>query len=36
MQQFSLRNILEHPHRKNAISPNRESNLLAMSAMARA
>jgi hypothetical protein len=36
MQHFSLRNILEHPHRKNAIPPSRESSLPAMSAMARA
>jgi diguanylate cyclase (GGDEF)-like protein/PAS domain S-box-containing protein len=33
MQNFSLRNLLEHPHRSNAIPPQRESNLLALSAL---
>src|SRR5258707_7016578 len=33
MQNFSLRNLLEHPHRTNAIPPQRESNLLTLSAV---
>jgi hypothetical protein len=33
MQNFSLRNILEHPHRSNATLPQPESNLLALSAL---
>ena len=33
MQNFSLRNLLEHPYRSNAIPPQRESNLLALSAL---
>src|SRR5258708_6604331 len=33
MQNFSIRNLLEHPHRSNAIPPHRESNLLTLSAL---
>jgi diguanylate cyclase (GGDEF)-like protein len=33
MQNFSLRNLLEYPHRRNAIPPHRESNRLALSAL---
>ena len=33
MQNFSLRNLLEHPHRSNAIPPHRDSRQFALSAM---
>jgi diguanylate cyclase (GGDEF)-like protein/PAS domain S-box-containing protein len=33
MQNFSLRNLLEHPHRNNAIPPRRDSSRLALSAL---
>jgi diguanylate cyclase (GGDEF)-like protein/PAS domain S-box-containing protein len=33
MQNFSLRNLLEHPHRNNAIPPHRDSSHLALSAL---
>ncbi len=33
MQNFSVRNVREHPHRSSAIPPKRESNLIAMSAL---
>jgi hypothetical protein len=33
MQTFSHINLLEHPHRRNAIPPQRESNHLALSAL---
>ncbi len=33
MQNFSLRNVREHPHRSSAIPPKRESNLIAMSTL---
>jgi diguanylate cyclase (GGDEF)-like protein/PAS domain S-box-containing protein len=36
MQHFSLRNLLEHPQRNNAIPPKREANLLSISALAQA
>jgi hypothetical protein len=33
MQNFSLRNLLEHPHLKTAIPPRRESKVLTLSAL---